>query len=337
MKHTILAALVAASIAGAAGAQNAQELWPNQVGNEWTYEVSGRIGGTNQEIKITRQSGGWVEVEGIGDPSWWWMSGASGKVWIWDATAGKYELVFDLRAPRGTEWKTAYPAACTTGASLVVSDSNATVETPVGTFTGAVVVDMKRPICADAGTGGWKFAKGVGLLEYSWQTIAGPSTAKLVHAVVNGREYTRKVEAKGLSACITIDQYTYYHTDVRPPLMRPSTLGTVKAHFEVKNGTTDTVPTEFTSGQKYDFAIRNEAGKEVYRWAYNRAFPDIYIMGKLKPGETLAFDETIVLKDNSGTPLPPGLYTIEGVLTTKPATLRFAATARFELKQRTIP
>ncbi len=341
MKHLCTAAVLVALMAGAVSAQTAQDMWPNQVGNTWTYEITGRIPSSeNPTIEITSVSGGWVEVKGLAgnDPSWWWMSGSSGKVWYWNADVGNYELVFDFAVPKGKTFVTQFPDGCTKGATATVIENASTVEVPAGKFANCVQIGFGATRCADAGIGGYTFAKNVGPLGWGWMTIAGPQEAKLIHAVVNGVEYKpAPAVTGGLSVGLTIDAATYYHVTVNPPLMRPSTLGTVQATFTIANGTADNIPLTFNSGQRYDFVVRNSSGRIVCRWSDGRMFTQNVTTTQLEAGKKFEYKETIVLKDTAGTPLTPGKYTIEAVQTTTPEALRMKATAAFDLKRKTLP
>ena len=77
-------------------AQSAQDLFPNHMGNSWTFDVTGSLGSSSRTMEVDRRAGGWAHVTGFEGDRWWWISSQSGKIWTWNATAGTYTQVFDL-------------------------------------------------------------------------------------------------------------------------------------------------------------------------------------------------------------------------------------------------
>ncbi|MBI4614605.1 MAG: hypothetical protein HY720_13425 [Planctomycetes bacterium] len=343
MRKTIAALLALAVLAGAASAQTAKDLWPiDQQGNTWTYEVAPPNGTPYKtDVKVVATSGGWSKIEGFLGTRWWWTSGQSGRVWTWDATAGKHVLAFDLRTRQGGTFKVNVPGqSCLDGTTWTVKNSNLTVDTPVGTFEHCVYIVMTSPVCRAAPLGELVFAPNVGIVRYFWQSgNLGPDKWSVLYANVNGTEYKMKetpAALKGLSACISIDKYTYSLTTTRnmPPLP-PGTRklpDTLVVRFEVKNETQETISYELRSSQQYDFVIRDESGKQLWIWSANKRFMQLVQTKELKPGESIVFTESIVLSDLTGTPLPEGRYTVEGIHTTYPNSLRASGTAAFVVK-----
>jgi len=68
----------------------------------------------------------------------------------------------------------------------------------------------------------------------------------------------------------------------------------------------------FTSGQRYDFFIENEAGKTVWHWSNDRVFVQILGDETIGPGR-----EEIVYRESYKGRLDPGAYRVRGVLTAK--------------------
>lgn len=75
-------------------------------------------------------------------------------------------------------------------------------------------------------------------------------------------------------------------------------------HFalNVTNPGKKRVELTFPSGQEYDFAVRDSAGREVYRWGKGRMFTQSRQNKVLDGGETKKFEE------HASTMLPPGSY-----------------------------
>lgn len=63
--------------------------------------------------------------------------------------------------------------------------------------------------------------------------------------------------------------------------------------------------------QPYDFIVKNEDGKEVYRWSLNKLFTAEVFERTLKRDEKISFQERWNFQDNEGKPLPRGRYKIE--------------------------
>lgn len=313
---TIWTALAALLLTPVVAAQTAQDLWPVASGNEWTYVTEGRIGaGQKFDVKVTRRSGGWAFLDGI--DSWqgtgwgdryWWMSAASGRIWTWNETAGTYSQAFDLGAAQGSTFKSTFldGATCENGATWTVTGRGVEVQTPVGTFDDCVVITKRNSVCADAGISHMAFAPRVGLVEYSWTTIAGPVKATLIHALVDGVEYTKKEPnpfGKGIATCLETDKVAYGASD------------TIRVRLTVRNDSTETVQGSHHNGQRYDFVIRDGSGKEVRRWSADKFFTQAFINVAVGPGDALEIVESMELVDAAGKALPAGDYTIEGSTT----------------------
>jgi hypothetical protein len=75
-------------------------------------------------------------------------------------------------------------------------------------------------------------------------------------------------------------------------------------HFslDLTNASKKNVELEFPSGQQYDFAVVDSAGREVYRWGNGRMFTQSLQNRPLDRGETLRFEESL------DKPLPSGSY-----------------------------
>jgi hypothetical protein len=216
-----------------------------------------------------------------------------------------------------------------------VTDEHATIDTPVGSFSDCIIIDNVKPVCADAGLTRMIFAPKVGLIEYSWTTIAGGHTAKLIHAVVDGTEYIQIQHTGGYSLSLNLNKITCKLIENRmppvPPGGPPQHPDTLMVRLKIENDTNETVTFMHTNSQQYDFIIRDDLGTEVYRWSYGKGFLTVITTRILAPGESLVYEEAIELIDNDKNPLQPGNYTIEGVHTTSTEELRQRAIAAFKI------
>ena len=64
----------------------------------------------------------------------------------------------------------------------------------------------------------------------------------------------------------------------------------VRLILQVTNATGDSIPLEFTSGQRFDFVVQDAGGQEVWRWSEGRGFTQALGTEHLPPGETLRYD-----------------------------------------------
>ena len=69
---------------------------------------------------------------------------------------------------------------------------------------------------------------------------------------------------------------------------------TVRLVLHVTNPTNQPVRLEFSSGQRYDFAIRTAAGADVWTWSADKLFAQMMSSEEIAPGATLDYAETWV-------------------------------------------
>ncbi len=67
---------------------------------------------------------------------------------------------------------------------------------------------------------------------------------------------------------------------------------TVRLVFHVTNPTNEPIALEFSSGQRYDFAIRSAGGDDLWRWSADKSFMQALGSESLAPGATLQYVET---------------------------------------------
>lgn len=96
--------------------------------------------------------------------------------------------------------------------------------------------------------------------------------------------------------------------------MQPSLTetSTGKYTYSVKNQTEHEVKLEFTSSQRYDFAVKNSKGETVYLYSSVASFAQVMEEVIVKQGESLSYEI-----DVNGLGLEKGEYTLEVWLTPK--------------------
>lgn len=98
----------------------------------------------------------------------------------------------------------------------------------------------------------------------------------------------------------------------------------ISLNLTIRNTGTGPATLRFSSGQRYDFSIRDAAGSIVWTWSADRSFIQALGEEQIGPGEALTFGETF-----AGT-LPPGRYTVRGTVPVLDGVL--ADTAGFEVR-----
>jgi len=66
----------------------------------------------------------------------------------------------------------------------------------------------------------------------------------------------------------------------------------------------------YRTSQRYDLAVIDFEGQEIWRWSRDRAFAQVMAEVPLAANETLKFVETWEQQDNDGQQVPPGNYSI---------------------------
>ena len=68
------------------------------------------------------------------------------------------------------------------------------------------------------------------------------------------------------------------------------------------------VKRQYTSSQRYDMVVRDDAGGIVWRWSQDMAFSAVIGTNVLQPGEGVSQTETWKFEDNAGSTVQPGSY-----------------------------
>ncbi len=111
-------------------------------------------------------------------------------------------------------------------------------------------------------------------------------------------------EPEGFGLIVTIDRPDYGPGDE------------IVVTLEAVNGTADPVTFYFPTSQRYDLAIMDEQGRELWRWSKTRVFAMVLGEETLGPGRPrLAYRERIRIS------LPAGRYWLEGALTDRDRSL----------------
>lgn len=106
--------------------------------------------------------------------------------------------------------------------------------------------------------------------------------------------------AGGLTVTLALDKETY----------RPGE--TIQVTLQVANPTAEPVTLPFSTSQRFDLAIEDERGQELWRWSRGRFFLQVLGEETIHPeGRPLTYDA------EAPTPAEPGHYLLLGGLATK--------------------
>lgn len=73
---------------------------------------------------------------------------------------------------------------------------------------------------------------------------------------------------------------------------------------------------DYSSGQRYDFFVTTEHGREVWRWSHDKLFTQVLGEETVAPGGNLAsVTEIWDQRDNGEELVRPGFYRVQGVVT----------------------
>jgi len=89
----------------------------------------------------------------------------------------------------------------------------------------------------------------------------------------------------------------------------------VQMTLNVRNTGDQAIRLQMPTGQMYDFVVQNSNGQEIWHWSNGRAFTQSVTQVAVPAGETRSFTVTWNQQDDQGNQVPPGSYTIVGMVT----------------------
>lgn len=177
-RFSALATILALGIASPALAND----YVSEDANDW-FRYREATSGQEVESRMVYDLSGWrmwSNFAGLGD-TFIYTEAHHDWLWLWNGQG--YTLVGDLGGAVGSTRAVDMPP-CNRGTATIAR--RGTLQTPAGAFNDVTEVQF-RTSCADAGVTGMWFAKGVGLVRWTEQSIAGPRTYELAQAFVGGQ------------------------------------------------------------------------------------------------------------------------------------------------------
>ncbi len=209
------------------------------------------------------------------------------------------QLLSDFGAAAGSYTPLDLPP-CNRGGAILAARDRLTV--PGGAFENVVRIDFQTS-CADAGVISAWFARGVGPIQWTAATIAGPSTFQMTSANVGGIAYPRN---PGVTLVAEFPEPTVW-IDMMP--VTPKPVKAVDVGLTIRNSSAEEITYSFASGQHFEIEVIDAAGQVVARWSRDKAFTQALNHLTIPPGESRRFGGLIRLCYDDGSALAPGQYT----------------------------
>ncbi len=307
------------AVALLSGAAAAQEYFPLDKGNVWIY----RSGEATRTVEIS-------DLKIAGDHTYFALDGSSlvrvtenGDLVALEQNSGGETIWVRFNAPEGESYRSGM-GPCPSNATI--ASRAAPYTGPIGTFNNALRITYSGGTCADAGLIDEFYLPWVGLVQRTETTIAGPRTFDLIYARLGG---VTVVSASELSFSVTLDKSTYT-ANLMPPVDPKRAVPAMTARISLRHSQPEPLKLTFSSGQTYELVIKDESGKEVYRWSDGQMFTQALREVEFPAGEK-NWMVTVRLAGRDGNPLPQGKYTTEAWLTTT-GTPTYRASVPFEMR-----
>jgi hypothetical protein len=88
----------------------------------------------------------------------------------------------------------------------------------------------------------------------------------------------------------------------------------VPLRFKVINTGIATVQFTFSSSQRFDFLVKHD-DTSIWKWSFGVYFLQVLSEITLPPGESLTYEAQWPQVDNTGNPVPTGIYEVTALLT----------------------
>jgi hypothetical protein len=283
------------------------DFFPLQQGNTWTYRepASAQTFSVRVGQPVTIAGHVYYDLIGYTDKDLQVrIEETYGALVYWDGVRNQEFLLTSFEQFEGGHWLAPFrPCPEQDGQGQLKLGNH---DGPAGPIVGVLEIQYRAIGCADIGPLQEQYAEHLGMLRRVVSTIAGARTFDLVAARVGN---------------ITIDAAPSASFSVS---LGPTTgTGPVLATFRLHVNSKSLLRLSFSSGQEYDFALKNSAGTTLWRWSASRTFSQA-LHHRIVADEWSATVE-IPWPTTSGGVLQPGDYTVEAVITDSNS-LPFAAT-----------
>lgn len=280
---------------------------PLQTGNTWTYRAAStgetftiRVGDAVENGgKVYYKLSGYTESDLVVR-----VEEVDSALVYWDADRNQEILLTSFEPFEGGYWVAPFrPCPEQIGQTQVKRGNH---DGPAGPVAEVLEILYRAIGCADVGPVEEQYAEHLGMLRRVQTTIAGPRTFDLISARVGNIAMDAAPTGR-------------FSLSVGPTLASSPVSATFR--LQVNSAAALTLP--FSSGQEYDFTLRDSSGKTLWTWSADKSF----LQSMHQRTVTDEWRETIQIPwpTAPGGGLQPGDYTLEAWLTTAGSS-PFAAT-----------
>jgi hypothetical protein len=293
------------------GVRMSADFLPLEVGRQWAYDVTNEAGNKLGQISFA------VEDYTI-------VSGTSFYVFSEFPFSVETEAIRFIRYDRGERY---FIRKAGDNEGPLFLDDSSTTEVIDSDSSGA---PQKFILRMDEMS--LTFQRGVGIVEARMKRSGTPVIAKLVTSPVGPG-----TRPSGPTAAAPADKTSVLvPAPVTPPRREPpvASVSAQNPRLEVSatptpdgyrlvmvvtNTSDKLLPLRFTSGQTYDFIIRDTlADREVWRWSNGNFFAQVIRNESIRAESKWQFDVTWNRKDNDDKPVPAGAYRLTAIVTSSP-------------------
>ena len=298
---------VVVTIALQSSALFAADFIPLQPGNTWTYREpsSGQTFTVRVGLPVTIAGHQYYDLTGYTSTGLLVrIEETNGTLVYWDGLRNQEILLTDFEQFEGGYWLAPFrPCPLQDGQGQLKLGTH---DGPVGPIPAVLEIQYRAIGCADVGVLQEQYADHLGMLRRVTTTIAGPRTFDLIAARVGN---------------ITMDAAPSASFSVS---LGPATgAGPVAATLRLHVNSPSPLTLSFSSGQEYDFALKDSAGTTLWRWSDSQTF--LQALHQRIVTDEWSATVQVPWPTTSGGVLKPGDYTLEAVVTnTNP--VPFAAT-----------
>ena len=311
LRGLLLALLLLPSAGWAQGVRMSADFLPLEVGKRWRYEVTNEAGQKAGQLEFAVE-----ELTIVSGISYYALS----EFPFSPATGEPVRLV---RYDRGERY---FIRKAGNNEGPLFLDDSATTEVIETDSSGApqkFVLKMEKLSLT--------FQRSVGIIEARLQQAGGTMIAKLVAAPSTSTARPAEPVAAPTDRALIPPPIPVVPNRREAPVaavsaQNPRVEVAANASPEgyrfvlvVINTAEKLLPLRFTSGQTYDFVVRDTlADKEIWRWSTGNFFTQVIRNESIRPESKWQFEVTLDRKDNDGKPVPPGSYRLTATLTSSP-------------------
>lgn len=243
-----------------------------------------------------------TQLAGLGGQ--WIMSTAGNeRLHLFDESTKALTLLMDFNAAVGYSRKVSVQP-CNVG-TATLAERGLHLDLPAGSFHDVIRLDFTTS-CADGGVQSAWFARGVGPVQWTENSIAGPRTFQMTGGTIGGMSYPK---LSGLSTTGSFPAPSKWINMMPGPDVRLAAPAADVA-LRIANHTDQTVHFTFPSSQRYEIELTDTKGNVVLRWSDGKPFLTVLGAVVLAPGESVAYSDRLVLVLKDGSIVPQGDYTL---------------------------